>query len=93
MIIIELPIVYANNFDEIQNAKEQNIEIKIEEYVDKTTFIIPDITLIRINPGTNEKRTSIYFIGTEESFSIDIDYETVCTLFKEVIKKQQTIKK
>lgn len=78
MKIVELPIVYADNFNEIEKAKESGIEIEAKESVRMTTFIIPDNCLVRINEATKDERTTIYF--DDDAYEIDAEYETVRTI-------------
>ena len=83
-MMIELPIVYALNFDEVEKAKEQGIDIEVTEGLTMTTFIIPKECLIRINESTEQSRTTIYF--DDISYLIESDYETVLEIFKRELK-------
>lgn len=84
MIVIELPIVFARNYAEIEKAKESGVEIETDEVVNMTTFFIPENCLIRLNEATEENRTTIYFDA--DAYEIDTNYETVLELFKREIK-------
>jgi len=83
MKFIELPVVYTQNFDEYEKAKEQGIEVKTIDTIDMTTFIMPDDMLIRINPQSDNKRTTVRFY--DDSYSVDADYETVRQMFKDAL--------
>lgn len=85
MIIIEVPIVFAKNYAEIEKAKETGVEIEAEEVINMTTFIIPDNCLVRLNEATDENRTTIYF--DDDAYEIDADYEMVLDIIKKEIKK------
>ncbi len=80
-MIIELPIIYLKNFNEVESAEKSGVSIQREETISKTTFIIPKDQFIRINPSTNLTRTTIHFNDVEE-YLIDADYETVLEVFK-----------
>ena len=83
MKFIELPVIYTQNFDEYEKAKEQGIEVKTIDTIDMTTFIMPDDMLIRINPQSDNKRTTVRFY--DDSYNIDADYETVRQMFKDAL--------
>jgi len=85
MIIVELPIVYAKNFSEIEKAKESGIELEVDPVINMTTFIIPDNCLVRLNESSNENRTTVYF--DDDAYEIDANYETVLEILKREIKK------
>jgi hypothetical protein len=80
-MIIELPIIYLKNFNEVESAEKSGVSIQREETISKTTFIIPKDQFIRINPSTIQTRTTIHFNDVEE-YLIDADYETVLEVFK-----------
>ena len=86
MKFIELPVVYTQNFDEYEKAKEQGIEVKTIDTIDMTTFIMPDDMLIRINPQQDNKRTTVRFY--DDSYNIDADYETVRQMFKDAFREE-----
>jgi len=85
MIIIELPIVYLYNYDEVEKAKETGVEIEKKEDVTITTFFIPDNCLIRVNAQGDTKRTTI--VLDKESYGVDADYETVLEIIKRGLRK------
>jgi inner membrane protein involved in colicin E2 resistance len=82
---IELPVIYARNYDEIRKAEETGIAMVIREEVSMTTFYLPDDFFARINPSSEEGRTTIYF-SEGESYNIDCDYETIRSLFEKFLK-------
>lgn len=85
MIMIELPIIYADNVQEIEDAKDMDMSVEVIESVTPTTLFIPDIALIRLNETGEKNRTSLFIDDT--SFIIDSPYEIVLELFKGAIKK------
>jgi len=84
-MIIELPIVYLENADEVNKGEESGYKVNAVSTTEKTTFIIPDICLVRINPSSNDKQTTICF--DEDSYITDLDYETVAMMFKDALRK------
>lgn len=87
-MIIELPIIYLKNFSEVETAEKSGMDVQREETISKTTFIIPENQLIRINPASKDNRAIIHFNDVEE-YMIDVDYETVLELFKREIKNNK----
>lgn len=83
-MVIELPIVFAENYAEIERAKESGIEISPQETIDMVTFIVPGDCLIRLNASSKRNRTSLYFDG--DSYEVDANYETVLEILKRAIK-------
>ena len=82
--MIELPIIYAEDLEEIQEAEENGIEVNKAVMVTPTTFIIPDSCLIRINEGSDKKKTTIYLNKT--CYIIDANYENVLETFRRAMK-------
>lgn len=85
MIIVELPIVYAENRDQVDKDAELGIETEVIESIEKSTFIIPDNCFVRINPNDEKGRTTIAFDTTV--YMADLDYECTVLLFSEAVKR------
>lgn len=90
MIEIEMPICYFQNYEEIDKGEKSGIKIEPILSINKTTFYVPENILIRINP-TSEKYgncTSLLFGNDEDSYIIDLDYETCKMLLDEKLLKK-----
>lgn len=84
MIKVELPVLYAENFEEIEEAEKIGNKIKVIEVMEMTTFWIPDNCIIKLNSASEKKRTTLYL--DDASYIIDSDYETVLELFNRAIR-------
>lgn len=81
----ELPILYTQNYEEIENAEEgENIKEVLDSY--KTMFRVDmdKVRMVTINP--NGKTTTMRI--DEESYMIDADYETVKLALKDLFEWQ-----
>lgn len=86
-MLIEVPIVYAENFKEVEKASEAGVEIEAQEFIAPSFFIIPSECFIRINPSTDSRTTLIIEgKGIHESYTIDLSYELALIRFKEMLK-------
>ena len=85
MIILELPTVFAANYDDIIESEKMDVHVDTEETIEKTTFFISNNSFMRINPGAKEGRTTLYF-NPDDTYSIDADYETVKQIIQSAIK-------
>jgi len=88
MIILELPIIFCKNYDAIEKAKEQGIELPDrDEYTTNCTFFIPEATYIRVTE-TEGKATILLDCNVNgEIFQIDAVYETAINIVKNAVKK------
>lgn len=83
-MIIELPVVYLKNAEEVEASERMGLSCKPEEEITKTTFFFNEFSFLRVNPSSEKNRTILYF-SADETYMIDADYETVIGLIKEKI--------
>lgn len=79
---IELPIIYASNYKEIEEAEEQGIKIEEQPYTLPTLININFDKLDVLSINEYEKTTTLrlVFESHEEVYRIDANYETVKAL-------------
>lgn len=89
MITIELPVVFCKNFTGVNQAISQGLSVpEREEVIDNATFYFSEFQFIRVNPAGDANRTTI-FLGENDSYVIDADYETVNTVIKTAINNSR----
>jgi hypothetical protein len=83
MIIIELPVIYADNYKDVIKAEEMGTDIETIEVVEKTTFFIPNDCLLRLNKTDDRSNLVIENVA----YQIDLDYESCLLLLMESVKR------
>ncbi len=89
MIILELPVLYCQNYHEVEESNSSGIPVPEIHVTEKTLFIINTelFDVIKLNP--NGKNRSTLCIS-EDSHTIELDYESVRLILKEAIKQERT---
>jgi hypothetical protein len=83
MIVLELPMIYLDNFEDVEKGKEQGFDIDPIRKVLPTTFLIPETSFVRINDSSDGETT----IRVDEySCNIKADYETVRSIINKELE-------
>ena len=83
MIIIELPVIYADNYQDVIKGEEMGADIEAVEVVEKTTFFIPNDCLLRLNKTDNRSN----FVIENVCYQIDLDCESCLLILTEAYKR------
>lgn len=83
MIIVELPVIFTENYKDVVKAEESGIDIEAIETVERTTFFLLKDCLMRLNQSDNRSN----FVIEDVSYAIDLDYESCLLVITEAIKR------
>lgn len=83
MIIVELPVIFTENYKDVVKAEESGIDIEAVEIVERTTFFLPKDCIMRLNQTENRSN----FVIEDVAYQIDLDYESCLLIITEAIKR------
>lgn len=93
MIILEMPMIFSSNCDEIEDCKSKGMELPNEEYeISKATIYLSDSESFFINESSKKNDTTVLrnaFGGEDCTFWLDMPYELVKLAIEEAIRKNK----